>query len=217
MDYRIDGYGVRREAKMAWPLYLVTLNLKGLTSTISQLLHITMTDEYRSDPNKVRAIPLRSISLYSSGDQLLLKAGELREKGDAAMRKKCEAESIAFIDRAGPNFPPNFVLVIDTHSDGFSGRLITNKHSGSQSLDKLLEAYFGGAFLDNMALASSKARSSKQTPVVLSDAVDVNSKPTWTPYSQDFRGGWRVAILVTCGPTAKNEGHWERISDALRA
>jgi hypothetical protein len=53
MDYRVDGYGIRREAKIAWPIYLSTLTLKGLASTISQLLKITMTDEYRCDSSKV--------------------------------------------------------------------------------------------------------------------------------------------------------------------
>lgn len=61
IDYYLAGSGIRRTPKIAWPLFLITLQLKNLDSLVLRLLSYTMESNYCMDNDHV-SFPLPLIA-----------------------------------------------------------------------------------------------------------------------------------------------------------
>lgn len=117
--------------------------------------------------------------------------------------------NIAFLDKYRNTYPPNMIVVVDTHADSFSGFLqheggetTTNK---SATVEDILIAYLGTPLLERMCSISTSARNDNRVAYVKKD-----TKP-WSSAVCTVRGGWRILTLVTCGPAVKEVEHWQNI------
>ena len=106
--------------------------------------------------------------------------------------------------------PSNLIIVLDTHSDTFTGQLQVSGGltgvSTTLTLPDLVKGYVGVDTLEEMASASEAARNSS---LVLEVSPGVTP---WGNITPKVRGGWRVLIMVSCGSAVKIPMHWEYIT-----
>jgi hypothetical protein len=109
--------------------------------------------------------------------------------------------------------PANLIVVVDTHSDTFSGQLQTTGGltgvSTTLSLPDLVRGYVGDSTLQEMMQASALARS-YNSGLEISPGV-----APWADITPKARGGWRVMVLVSCGSAVRTAMHWEYITQLL--
>jgi hypothetical protein len=103
-------------------------------------------------------------------------------------------------------FPPNTFIIVDTHSDEFTGMLQhTGGHAGgtNTTITEIVEAYLGTDFLKCMGESSDAARSD--------DSALATAKMTkpWCDLTAKARGGWRGLLLVSCGPAIRVSHHFD--------
>jgi hypothetical protein len=108
--------------------------------------------------------------------------------------------------------PPNLIIVLDTHSDPFSGQLQATGSAGLSpilSLPDLLRTYVGDALLQEMARASAFARAYN-----ILHEISPGVAP-WADITPKVRGGWRVMVMISGGSAVRHPDHWEFITQLL--
>ena len=110
--------------------------------------------------------------------------------------------------------PSNLIIILDTHSNTFTGQLqvaggLTGE-STTLTLPHLVKSYVVVETLQEMASASQAARSSS---LVLEVSPGVTP---WGNITPKVRGGWRVLIMVSCGSSVKIPMHWEYITQLFK-
>ncbi|KAF8058954.1 hypothetical protein FPV67DRAFT_1454802 [Lyophyllum atratum] len=142
VPYTLAGQGVLHGAKLTWPLVYVPITLKGLDSPAVEITTTTIKAEYRATPETLFHWPIEMSGVVARG-------------GDP----KSE-EAVEFIRASSSQkLPPNLIIVVDTHSHSYSGRLQVTKTTGLHStVAELLTAKVGTGVFDEMRKASDKAR-----------------------------------------------------------
>jgi hypothetical protein len=106
--------------------------------------------------------------------------------------------------------PANLVIVLDTHSDTFSGQLQATGgltgNSTTLTLPDLVRSYVGDDTLQEMVNASRLARTYNFIPEISPGVAP------WADITPKARGGWRVMIMVSCGSAVRIPMHWEYIT-----
>lgn len=136
-------------------------------------------------------------------------------KGGEASTGRNEEKHIDFIDRSmSGGCPCNLIVVLDTHSDTFSGQLQTTGGLTTTgtflTLPDLVKGYVGEGTLLAMKKASELARG-YNTVHEISPGV----KP-WADITPKARGGWRIMVMESCGSSVRAPMHWEYISQLLK-
>ena len=116
-----------------------------------------------------------------------------------------------FIKKAmGNGQPANVIVVLDTHSDTFSGQLqATGGLTGvktSLTLPDLLRTYVRDVLLQEMAKASVQARSYNTIPEIRPGVLP------WADITPKVCGGWRIMVMVSCGSSVTQPIHWDYIT-----
>jgi hypothetical protein len=104
--------------------------------------------------------------------------------------------------------PPNVFVVVDTHSDEFSGMLQhTGGHTGgaNTTITEIMKAYLGNDFVGGMRASADAAR--KDTSV----RKTLNGKVPWCDLTPKARGGRRGVFMVSCGPAIRVMHHFEQV------
>jgi hypothetical protein len=106
--------------------------------------------------------------------------------------------------------PANIVIVLDTHSDTFSGQLqaaggLTGV-SSTLTLPDLVRTYVGNATLQEMGKASVQARTYNTIHEIRPGVVP------WADITPKVRGGWRIMVMVSCGSSVRQPVHWDQIT-----
>jgi hypothetical protein len=135
-------------------------------------------------------------------------------KGGENVALKLSGPHSEFIRRSTQDGrPANLVVVLDTHSDTFSGQLQTTGGltgvSTSLTLPDLVRGYVGDSTLQEMMGASSAARSYGSIHEISPGVAP------WADITPRARGGWRVMVLVSCGSTVKIPLHWQYLTQLL--
>ena len=132
-------------------------------------------------------------------------------KGAGSIAMKREDTHLDFLKKStNDGRPANLIIVLDTHSDTFSGQLqaaggLTGKVA-SLTLPDLVRTYVGDKVLQGMGKASEQARSY---------SVDHHIRPgvaPWADITPKVRGGWRVMAMVSCGSAVRQQVHWDYIT-----
>jgi hypothetical protein len=132
-------------------------------------------------------------------------------KGGESLTMRHKDQHIDFINKSMCDSRPcNLIVVLDTHSDTFSGQLqATGGLTGVGtflSLPDLVRGYVGDGTLREMQKASEFARGYE---VVHEISPGVTP---WADITPKVRGGWRVMVMVSCGSSVRAPMHWEYIS-----
>ena len=106
--------------------------------------------------------------------------------------------------------PSNLIIVLDTHSDTFTGQLqvaggLTGE-STTLTFPDLVKGYVGVETLQEMASTSQAVQSSS---LVLEVSLGVTP---WGNITPKVCGGWRVLIMVSCCLSVEIPMHWEYIT-----
>jgi hypothetical protein len=133
------------------------------------------------------------------------------KKGAQGIVNKHRATHLDFIEKSMcEGRPANLVIVLDTHSDTFSGQLqATGGLTGvstTLTLPDLVRTYVGDAILQEMRTASAVARSYNIIPQISPGVAP------WANITPKVRGGWRVMVMVSCGSSVRVPMHWEYIT-----
>lgn len=106
--------------------------------------------------------------------------------------------------------PTNLIIVLDTHSDTFTGQLqVAGGLTGiniSSTLPELVRNYVGNDTLQEMVNVSQVSRSYDFIPEISPGVAP------WANITPKVRGGWRVLVMVSCGSSVRIPMHWEYIS-----
>jgi hypothetical protein len=134
--------------------------------------------------------------------------------GQGAVSKHQDSHSDFIKKSLSEGRPPNLVIVLDTHSDTFSGQL---QASGglttagiTMNLTDLVRGYVGDSTLQEMMTVSEVARSYK-----IIHEISPGIQP-WADITPKVRGGWRVMVMVSCGSAVRIPMHWEYITHLFR-
>jgi len=120
------------------------------------------------------------------------------EDGCCLMRKSIDA-----------GLPANTFIVVDTHSEEFSGLLQHtggNKGGTNTTLAEILKAYLGPKFYNVMQESSVAARSS---------VAKSSDDKSWSDSSAHGRGGWRGVFLLSCGPAVRAQFHFDSMRELI--
>jgi hypothetical protein len=138
----------------------------------------------------------------------------VKKGGENVALKHQQAHSNFINQSVQEGRPANLVMVLDTHSDAFTGQLQAAGGSTgvtiSLTLPDLVRGYVGDGTLQDMMNASGVARS-HSFPVEISPGV-----APWADITPKARGGWRVMVMVSCGSAVKIPAHWEYLTQLLR-
>ena len=139
---------------------------------------------------------------------------EMKKGAEGTVAKHRDGHSNFIKKSIRESRPPNLVIVLDTHSDTFSGQLqATGGLTGvstTMTLPDLIKTYVGEGILQEMVEAWKLARSYN-----IIHEVSPGLAP-WADITPKVRGGWRVMIMVSCGSAVKQPNHWEYITQLLR-
>jgi hypothetical protein len=111
------------------------------------------------------------------------------------------------------NIPSNTFVIMDTHSDEYTGML---QHTGGSSggtnttAAEIIEAYLGKPFLKAMKMASSYARDDTSVETT------IKGRAPWCDVTPKARGGRRGLILVTCGPAMRINHHFDSLLSLVK-
>jgi hypothetical protein len=209
LPYYLAGSGLRRTPKIPWPVLLVGIQLKNLDSLVLKLLSATAESNYILDREHVRftvkllPAPLTFLQLHFNHVDM--------KKGGGNLILKHSYDHINFIRKSiSDGRPANLIVVLDTHSDTFTGQLQTTGGltgvGTNLSLPDLVRSYVGDAALQEMRHASAVARS---YPSCLEMSPGV---APWADITPKARGGWRVMVMVSCGSAVRIPVHWDYIT-----
>jgi hypothetical protein len=110
--------------------------------------------------------------------------------------------------------PANLIIVLDTHSDTFSGQLqaaggLTGP-STTLTLPDLVRTYVGDSILKEMIRVSAIARAYNVIPQISPGVTP------WADITPKARGGWRVMVMVSCGSAVRVPMHLEYITHLFK-
>ena len=111
-------------------------------------------------------------------------------------------------DKLSKKFPPNLIVLVDTHADNFSGYL---QHAGgttgrqSTTLGNLVKEYVS---MDIMNLA---AEASKSARLKRDNLTSPRGNVPWCDITATTRGGWRGLALASCGSAILSAHHYEDV------
>ncbi|KAG1759530.1 hypothetical protein EV702DRAFT_1247393 [Suillus placidus] len=192
LQYAFIGFGRRKKVKMAWPMAIINLNLES------------MKDDFLA-----RTVTLEAENQYRSFEKNLFTSTLHMRGGAHVSESKKLAPGVEFINRnTKAGFPPNTFLVVDTHSDEYTGMLQhTGGHTGgtSTTITEILVAYLGQECLQAMQASSNLARSDKTV------VKTINGNTPWCELTPGVRGGWRGVLMVSCGPAIRVSHHFEAV------
>ncbi|KAG2355384.1 hypothetical protein BDR07DRAFT_1381575 [Suillus spraguei] len=155
------------------------------------------TDDYLAD-----TVILEAENHFRKFESNLFTTSLHMRGGAQVYQSKKLAPGVEFMKRnIKSGFPPNTFIVVDTHSDEYTGMLQhTGGHTGgtSTTIVEILTAYLGET-------SSDMARSDK-TEIKTIDG----SKP-WCDLSPRARGGWRGLLMVSCGPAIRVSHHFHAV------
>jgi hypothetical protein len=106
------------------------------------------------------------------------------------------------------NIPSNTFVIMDTHSDEYTGML---QHTGGSSggtnttAAEIIEAYLGKQFIRAMKMSSSHARDDTSLETAVMGGVP------WCDVTPKARGGRRGLIIVSCGPAMRVNHHFDSL------
>jgi hypothetical protein len=106
------------------------------------------------------------------------------------------------------NVPSNTIVIMDTHSDEYTGML---QHTGgpaggtNTTAAEIIEAYLGKPFLRAMKMAASHARDDKSVETTIKGGTP------WCDTTPKARGGRRGLIIVSCGPAMRVNHHFDSL------
>ncbi|KAG1718105.1 uncharacterized protein EDB91DRAFT_1258893 [Suillus paluster] len=169
LPYAVLGYWIRKKVKMAWPMAIVSLSLESLKDDyLASTVRCEVEYHYRDNR-----------------ENLFVKELHMRAGAHVTQSRKL-AEGVSFMKRnVEAGFPPNTFVIVDTHSDEYSGMLQhTGGHTGgtNTTITEIVTAYLGEEFLKGTANASLAA-SSDET-VVTTKA----GKEPWCKLTPNARG-----------------------------
>ncbi|KAG2335983.1 hypothetical protein BDR05DRAFT_1006280 [Suillus weaverae] len=197
LPYAFIGFGRRKKVKMAWPMAIINLNLESMKDDYLALtVKLEVENHYRSFPNNVFVSTLRMRGAAHISESKKLAPGV------EFMRRNIKA-----------GFPPNTFVIIDTHSDEYTGMLQhTGGHTGgtSTTVSEIMMAYLGNEFLSGMQAASTAARCDQTA------SKTVSGKEPWCNLTARVRGGWRGVFMVSCGPAIRVSHHFEEVKALVR-
>jgi hypothetical protein len=136
-------------------------------------------------------------------------------KGAESRTAKHTATHLDFIRKSiQEGRPTNLMIVLDTHSDTFSGQLQASGGltgvSTTLPLSDLVRSYVGDDTLQEMVRASQVCRSYNFIPKISPGVAP------WADITPKVRGGWRVMVMVSCGSSVKIPTHWEYITHLFK-
>ena len=137
--------------------------------------------------------------------QLVTTVLQMKKGAQNFERNKVEAGRALITKSIASKVPANVFIVVDTHSEQFTGLLQCaggKTDGGFAGVDEILAEYLGKAFREAMQSSSDAARNSAPKEVGSSDWYDD------TPYT---RGGWRGIFLLSCGPPVNASHHFESL------
>ncbi|KAG1887457.1 uncharacterized protein F5891DRAFT_1199920 [Suillus fuscotomentosus] len=198
LPYAYIGFGQRKKVKMAWPMAVVNLNLESMKDDyLATTVKIELENHYRMHPHNlfIQTLRMRGAAHLSESRKL--------------------SDGLKFMrSNVGRGFPPNTFIVVDTHSDEFTGMLQhTGGHTGgtNTTITEIIEAYLGTEFLKCMGEASDAARTDNST------FTTAKSTKPWCDLTSRARGGWRGLLLVSCGPAMRVSHHFESVLKLVKS
>jgi hypothetical protein len=212
LRYAFIGFGRRKKVKMAWPMAIVNLNLESMKDDyLATTVKVEVENHYRSFKGNVSATMFsHSSSLHEFTITRQLSVSTLHMRG-AAHVSECRklAPAVEFLTlnkKAG--YPANTFIIVDTHSDEYSGMLQhTGGHGGgtSTTITEILMAYLGHEFLEAMTSSYAAARGDRTV------LTTVNGRQPWCDLTARARGGWRGLFMVSCGPAIRVSHHFQEV------
>ncbi|KAG1725722.1 uncharacterized protein EDB91DRAFT_1254660 [Suillus paluster] len=201
LPYAIFGFSMRKKVKMTWPMAVVHLSLE---STMNDYIGLTVKhdlDSHYRDNGK--NLLFQSLYMRPGVHEAGVHQSEARKlvPGATFMQRNIEA-----------GFPPNTFVLVNTHSDKYSGML---QHHGAHdggtdtTIAEITAAYLSD-FLNSMVHASHAARSDK------TEITTKRGKKPWTDLTPKVRGGRRGLMLVSCGPAIRVRHHFDSIVELVQ-
>lgn len=137
--------------------------------------------------------------------QLFTAVLQMKKGAQTYERNKMEAGCTLITRSIASKVPANVFMVVDTHSQEFTGLLQHsggNKDGGFAAVDEILAEYLGKAFRAAMQNSSDAARNSAQKEI---------GSSAWYDDTAYTRGGWRGVFLLSCGPAVNATFHFEKL------
>ncbi|KAG1761232.1 hypothetical protein EDD22DRAFT_847910 [Suillus occidentalis] len=190
---------------------IVNLSLESMKDDyLASAITLEAQNHYRSHQENVSTIIFAISCNADLADHYQLYVAALRMRGAAHLiESKKLAPGVQFLHRnilAG--FPPNVFVVVDTHSDEFSGMLQhTGGHTGgtNTTITEILQAYLGNDFVTGMKASATAARNDTTARKTL------NGKAPWCDLTAKARGGQRGLFMVSCDPAIRVSHHFEKV------
>jgi hypothetical protein len=211
LRYVFIGYGRRNKVKMVWPMAIINLSLESMKDDyLAATITLEAKNHYRSHPKNVSKIVMALSCTTDQANHCQLYVAALRMRGAAHVieSKKLETVMQFFASNIHSGFPPNVFVVIDTHSDEFSGMLQhTGGHTGgtNTTITEILQAYLGEECLCWMKVSANSAK--RASPV----RKTLNGNVPWCDLTARARGGRRGLFMVSCGPAIRVSHHFEEV------
>jgi len=189
------------------------MQLNNSYPLVVNVLLAVVQNHYRLEEAKVRRFMIVSPCFIHIMPQLKVMTEQMLKAGERAAEKHVP-DHLTFIDQyLTKGLPPNLIVVLDTHSDSFSGLLQCAGGLGgvaeARPLPEIARMYVGDAVLAKMQQVSQVARKWNET-------IEVGSGATpWADLTPRTRGGWRVMVMVACGSAIKQRLHWEYIQQLV--
>ncbi|KAG2126263.1 uncharacterized protein EDB93DRAFT_1257638 [Suillus bovinus] len=192
LPYKVIGYGMRKRVKKAWPACIVHITLESMKDHYLKLLiNLDLVTQYKHSPANLTTATLA------------MKAGACQQQS-----RMLEIPSNFITTSILENIPSNTFVIMDTHSDEYTGML---QHTGGASggtnttAAEIIEAYLGKKFIKAMRMAASHARDDKSVETTIKGSAP------WCDTTPKARGGRRGLILVTCGPAIRVSHHFDSL------
>ncbi|KAG1868953.1 hypothetical protein DFJ58DRAFT_723360 [Suillus subalutaceus] len=175
---------------------------------------INLSLESMKDDYLAATVKLEAENYYQlMPDKLFVSTLRMCSGAHVSVLKKL-APGLQFLwDNTATGFPPNTFIVINTHSDEWTGML---QHTGgsaggtSTSIGEIPMVYLGEECLDALMRLLIAARSHK------TEHKMVNGRAPWCNLSAHGRGGWRGVFMVSCGPAIGVVHHFDQVMALVR-
>lgn len=215
IPYYIAGSGLRRTPKMNWPALIITLKLEEIDSPAIGMLDLIISSSYRSQLENVRVFyPISQSLTKFSTTQLKLSHIQMQGASQVSVRGN-KRSHLRFINSfIQEERPPNLIILVDTHSNAWSGQLQTAEtSSGGESnstLPSIVDDYVGDQVIARMKVSSELARSYNV------QYETASGKKPWADITPKTRGGWRVLIMPVCGSSVRQPVHLNYLVQMIR-
>jgi hypothetical protein len=209
LPYKVIGYGMRKRVKKAWPACIVHITLDSMKDNyLKHLINLDLVTQYKqSSANVSHSCSINSATNICNRQlttaTLAMKAGA-HEKQSRLLKIPSNFITTSIME----NNPSNTFVIMDTHSDEYTGML---QHTGGASggtnttAAEIIEAYLGKQFIKAMKMAASFARDDNSVETTIKGGAP------WCDTTPKARGGRRGLILVTCGPAIRVSHHFESL------